>query len=299
MSPARGNGSPPLVWLVTGASSGLGRFIAEAALDAGDTVVATARNRQSLQPLTAQYGNAVIPVSLDVTDAAQTERAVEEALVHAGRIDVLVNNAGRVHIGSVEEVTDADLKALFELHVFGSTRLVRAVLPHMRARGSGTVVQMSTMGSFLITPGFSSYTASKAALEGLSASLAEEVRPFGVRVLIVQPGSHRTEVFSANRASVAAALPDYANITGPTRAFLANADGSQPGDPAKAARTLVELIRSGVPLPLRLPLGADAVANIGQALEAIRRDIDAWSDVARSTAYDPPPSSTHPLTRAE
>ncbi len=285
----RSDTSPTLTWLITGGSSGLGRMIAEAALHAGDIVVATARRPAELEAWAAEHRGQLTLLKLDVTEPSAAARVVHEALAHRGRIDVLVNNAGRVHIGAVEEVTDEELKTLFELHVFGPTRIVRAVLPHMRSRGSGTIVQMSTMGSYFITPGFSSYTASKAALEGLSATLAEEVAPFGIRVLIVQPGSHRTEVFSG--ASMAAELPEYENVTGPTRTFLRAAHGAQPGDPAKAANILVDLVRSDRRLPLRLPLGSDAVTNIRTALDQVRRDIDEWSEVAHSTAFgDAPPT---------
>ncbi len=286
------SGQPPtpLTWFITGTSAGLGRLIAEAALDAGDTVVATARRPAELLDWAAERGSRLVVLDLDVTEPSGAARVIHEALAAVGRIDVLVNNAGRVHVGAVEEVTDEELKALFDLHVFGPTRLLRAVLPHMRTRGSGTIVQMSTMGSFFITPGFSSYTASKAALDGLSATLAEEVSTFGIRILIVQPGSHRTEIFSA--ASTATELPAYAQVTGPMRRFLGTVDGAQPGDPSKAAQIVVDLVRSGRELPLRLPLGADAVANIGNAVDKVRRDVDEWADVARSTAFaDPSPST--------
>ncbi|GAA5040603.1 NAD(P)-dependent dehydrogenase (short-subunit alcohol dehydrogenase family) [Thermocatellispora tengchongensis] len=275
-------------WFVTGCSSGFGRAIAEAALAAGDRVVATARKAESLAEWAGAYGGRVLPLALDVTDPARAEPAVREATEAFGPIDFLVNNAGRVHIGAVEEVTDQELKGLFDLHVFGPARLVRAVLPQMRARRSGTIVQISTMGSFFITPGFSSYTASKAAFEGLSATLAQELAPFGVRVLIVQPGAHRTPVFSAGQSSAAAEMPCYEDIVGPTRRFIASSDGLQPGDPERAARIIVEVARRDGELPLRLPLGGDAYDNITAALDAIGVNIREWEAVARSTAYGVP-----------
>lgn len=278
----------PKVWFITGCSSGFGRAIADAVLAAGDRVVATARRVESLAEWAGGYGERVLTLPLDVTDRTRAETAVRDATEAFGRIDVLVNNAGRVHIGAVEEITDEELRALFDLHVFGSTRLVRAVLPQMRARRSGTIVQISTMGSFFITPGFSAYTASKAAFEGLSATLAEEVAPFGVRVLIVQPGAHRTPVFSSGRSSAAVEMPCYGDVVGPTRRFVASADGRQPGDPDRAARIIVEVVRGDGPMPLRLPLGGDAYDNITAALEAIGADMRDWEAVARSTAHGAP-----------
>ncbi|WP_113702166.1 SDR family NAD(P)-dependent oxidoreductase, partial [Nonomuraea lactucae] len=254
----------------------------------GDLVVATARRVGVLAGWARGHGGRVLALPLDVTDPDQVEAAVRDATEAFGRIDVLVNNAGRVHIGAVEEVTDEELRAVFDLHVFGSTRLIRAVLPQMRERRTGTIVQISTMGSFLIKPGFSSYTASKAAFEGLSATLAEEVAPHGVRVLIVEPGSHRTPVFSGSQSSSAAELPCYADIVGPIRRFVESQDGKQPGDPDRAAQIIVEVVRDDGPLPLRLPLGGDAYDNITAALESIRAGLSEWEAVARSTAYGRP-----------
>lgn len=187
------------VWLVTGASSGLGRAITEAAVAAGDVVIGAARHTEGLDDLVAAHPDQVEALRLDVTDTAAIEAAVQGAVARHGRIDVLVNNAGRTHVGAVEETTDQELRDLFDLHVFGPAALVRAVLPHMRERRSGAIVQMSSMGGQMSFAGFGAYSGTKFALEGMSEALADEVREFGVKVLIVEPGGFRTKLFDAGR----------------------------------------------------------------------------------------------------
>jgi NAD(P)-dependent dehydrogenase (short-subunit alcohol dehydrogenase family) len=284
-SPAR-----PGVWLITGASSGLGLELTRASLARGATVIATARDPGSITAPLPDHteDKALVRLALDVTDTRQIDAAVTEALERFGRIDVLVNNAGRVQLGAVEELTDADLQALFDLHVIGPARLTRSVLPGMRERGFGTIVQMSTMGAFFITPGFGAYTATKAALEGLSASLAKEVAPFGIRVMLVEPGAHRTAVFSPQRCRIAAPHPAYRDTIGAVRRAVEGMDGRQPGDPARVAEIVVDVALSDA-VPLRLPLGEDAVANIRGALDEIASDLRTWEGVARSTAYGAAP----------
>ncbi|HVO53840.1 MAG TPA: SDR family NAD(P)-dependent oxidoreductase [Solirubrobacterales bacterium] len=278
-------GSAP-VWLITGCSSGLGFTIAAAAADAGARVVATARRTEALAPLVASAPDRIEGLQLDVTNYRQAEAVVAEVEERFGGIDVLVNNAGRVHLGATEEITDEELRAVFELHVFAPTHLVRTVLPGMRRRGGGTIVQMSTKGAFLITPGFGAYTASKAALEGISATLATEVADHGIRVLIVEPGSHRTSVFADGTISKSNPDESYASTVGTVREFIDGVHGTQSGDPDKAARAIVDVVESGEG-PLRLPLGGDAVDEVRDALRKIEEDYVAWEDFARSTSFDP------------
>ncbi|NEA47338.1 SDR family NAD(P)-dependent oxidoreductase, partial [Streptomyces sp. SID10815] len=222
------------VWLITGASSGFGRAITEAALAAGDVVVGAVRRTEDLDDLVAARPDQVEALRLDVTDTAAAETAVRDVLGRHGRIDVLVNNAGRTHVGAFEETTEQELRALFDVHVFGPAALTRAVLPSMRARRSGAIVQMSSMGGQLSFAGFAAYSATKFALEGLSEALADEVEEYGVKVLIVEPGAFRTSLFGTGRAGVSADSGVYAKVAG-TRAAVAGGDGGQPGDPAKAA----------------------------------------------------------------
>jgi NAD(P)-dependent dehydrogenase (short-subunit alcohol dehydrogenase family) len=271
------------VWLITGASSGFGRAIAQSALERGDRVVATARRVEQLADLAAD--DRVHIVELDVTDAAQRAAAVREALDRFGVIDVLVNNAGRTQVGAVEETSDDELRALFELHFFGPVALTRAVLPVMRAHNGGAIVQMSSVGGQISAPGFGAYCATKFALEGITQALADEVAPFGIKLLIAEPGAFRTGLFRPDAAYQSAAMPEYADTVGPTREYVSDGHGSQPGDPRKAAEAILRALDSDEP-PLRLVLGADAIQNIRARLEALSAELDRWESVGRDTAID-------------
>lgn len=271
------------VWLITGANSGFGRAIAEAAIGAGDRVVATARRPETLDDLVRTHPRHVVPVQLDVTDHDAIRTTVANVIAEEGRIDVLVNNAGRTHVGAVEETSDEDLRDLFEVHVFGPAALTRAVLPHMRDRREGAIVQMSSVGGQLSFAGFGAYSATKFALEGLSEALADEVRSFGIKVLIVEPGSFRTSLFSGYSASAQTEV--YADSAGRTRQMISANDGQQPGDPAKAANAVLTALEAAE-TPLRLPLGSDAVDAIGTHLEQLKADIALWEKVARETELD-------------
>ncbi|MED7951045.1 oxidoreductase [Kitasatospora sp. NPDC058201] len=273
------------VWLITGANSGFGQAIAEAALAAGDTVVAAARRPETLDALVAAHPDRVVPVRLDVTDPARIAAVVADTLLWYGRIDVLVNNAGRGLIGAVEEYTDRELRDLMELHFFGPAALTRAVLPHMRAQGSGAVVQLSSMGGRFTFAGVGAYSATKFALEGLSEALAQEVAPFGIKVLIVEPGSFRTSFAGAGALAQAAAIPAYESVVGPLRTALPESDGKQPGDPAKAAAAILAAL-DDERTPLRLALGNDAVDAILGHLDAAEKEVRDWEAVGRGTDFD-------------
>ncbi|MEU2023597.1 oxidoreductase [Streptomyces sp. NPDC016469] len=283
-TPARDD-APGRVWLITGASSGFGRSIAEAALAAGDTVVATARRPEALDALVAAHPDRAVAVQLDVTDTARIADVVADTVLWYGRIDVLVNNAGMGLIGAVEETSDRELRDLMDLHFFGPAALVRAVLPHMRRNGSGAVVQMSSMGGRFTFPGVGGYSATKFALEGLSEALAAEVAPHGIKVLIVEPGSFRTGFAGGGALRQSAPLDAYADSVGPVRSGLPDSDGKQEGDPAKAAAAILTALDAG-DTPLRLPLGNDATDAVLGALDASRAEVLAWEKVSRSTGFD-------------
>jgi NAD(P)-dependent dehydrogenase (short-subunit alcohol dehydrogenase family) len=271
------------VWLITGASSGFGRAIADAALERGDAVVATARRTEALSDLQGRERAHV--VSLDVTDAAQREAAIADALERFGRIDVLVNNAGRTQVGAVEETTDEELRALFDLHFFAPAALTRAILPHMRRQGGGAIVQMSSVGGQITAPGFGAYCATKFALEGLTQTLRDEVAGFGIHTLIVEPGAFRTGLFRPQAAYESAEMPEYADTVGPTRQYVRTGDGAQPGDPAKAAEAILQALDADEP-PLRLVLGSDAIGNIERRLHALGDELEAWRAVGAATALE-------------
>ncbi|MCE4941773.1 oxidoreductase [Streptomyces albulus] len=272
-------------WLVTGASSGFGRAIVEAAVAAGDFVVAAARRTAALDELVAAHPGRVVAQHLDVTDVAAAESAVGELVERYGRIDVLVNNAGRGVVGAVEETTDRELREVMDLHLFGPAALTRAVLPHMRRRRSGAIVQMSSMGGRFAFAGVGAYCASKFALEGLSEALAAEVAPLGIKVLIVEPGAFRTGFAAAGALRQSAALPAYEEMVGPVRASLAASDGAQPGDPAKAAAALLTAL-DAEHTPLRLPLGNDAADALSAHWDGSRAEFAAWEALSRSTDFD-------------
>ncbi|WTP63078.1 oxidoreductase [Streptomyces phaeochromogenes] len=273
------------VWLVTGASSGFGRAIAEAAVAAGDTVIGTARRTEALDDLVAAYPDRVEAISLDVTDGERTDVVAADVLARYGRVDVLVNSAGRTQVGAFEETTDLELRDLFELHVFGPARLTRALLPQMRERGSGAVVNISSFGGQLSFAGFSAYSATKAALEQLSEGLADEVAPFGIKVLIVEPGAFRTNLFGKGAAYFSEENPAYREKVGATRQMVQGSGGSQPGDPAKAAAA-IRLALDAEKTPLRLALGADAVDFLTAHLDSVRAELTEWEQVSRRTDFD-------------
>ena len=270
-------------WFITGASSGFGRALADAALERGDSVAVAARRTDSLAY--AEEHERGHTVALDVTNAAQRDEAIADVLERFGRIDVLVNNAGRTQVGAVEETTDEELRALFDLHFFAPAALTRAVLPQMRRQGGGAIVQMSSVGGQVTAPGFSAYCATKFALEGLTETLRDEVAAFGIHTMIVEPGAFRTGLFRSDAAYESAEMAEYAETVGPTRDYVRTNHGTQPGDPVKAAGAIVAALDADEP-PLRLALGADAIGNIERHLEAVGDELESWRSVGESTALD-------------
>ena len=273
------------VWLITGATSGFGQALAEAALTAGDTVVAAVRRPEALAELVAAHPDRVVPIALDVTDQTRITAVVAEVLLWYGRIDVLVNNAGRGLVGAVEETTDRELRDLMDLHFFGPAALTRAVLPHMRRQGSGAIVQMSSQGGRFSFPGVGGYSATKFALEGLSEALAQEVAPFGIKVLTVEPGSFRTSFAGSGALLQSAPIAAYEESVGQVRKNLTQSDGKQPGDPARAATAILTAL-DAEKSPHRLPLGNDATEEVLSHLDAARAEVLEWESVSRSTDFD-------------
>ncbi|WP_306367465.1 SDR family NAD(P)-dependent oxidoreductase [Nocardiopsis sp. CC223A] len=284
----------PNTWIITGASRGLGRALAEAALAAGEHVVAAVRRPEGVADLAADHPDRFLALAHDVRDTDAAPVPARAALDRFGRIDVLVNNAGRAVVGAAEEVGDAPLRELMDLHLFGPAALVRAVLPAMRAQGSGTIVQMSSQGGRISFPGVSSYSASKFALEGWSESLAGEVAPFGVRVMLVEPSRFRTGFNDADVLEFAADSPVYRDVLAAVRADMAGADGRQEGDPERAAEVIVSLVRGGE-VPLRLPLGREAVERLSAAHRRGLAEVERWAETARGTDFAGVPASVRPV----
>jgi NAD(P)-dependent dehydrogenase (short-subunit alcohol dehydrogenase family) len=275
-------------WFITGASSGFGLAFARYALDRGYNVVATARSVGKLAGLAAQPPDRVLLHKLDVTVAGDSEQAVAAALRRFGRIDVLINNAGYGIIGAVEETPEAEFRAQMETNFFGALAVTKAVLPHLRAQRSGAIVNISSMGGQLSFAGAGSYSASKFALEGLSEALAQEVTPFGIKVLIVEPGAFRTN-FAADGLKYMPAMDAYRSIVGHTRDFTHAMHGTQDGDPYKAAHAIEQALAAAA-TPLRLQLGSDAISAVRAHAEQLLKDVGAWETVALDTRIERAPA---------
>jgi NAD(P)-dependent dehydrogenase (short-subunit alcohol dehydrogenase family) len=275
---------PAQVWFITGASRGLGLEIVRAARAQGHAVVAAARDPQAAADAVGR-DEQLLPVKLDVTDQAQAQAAVAAALARFGRIDVLVNNAGRGLLGAVEEASAQETRAVFTVNVDGLLNVTRAVLPAMRRQRSGRILNISSMAGFTAWAGWGVYAATKFAVEGLSEALDAEVRPLGIRVTIIEPGRFRTDFLDERSLHRAAqVIPDYSATAGAARQRAVTTHRSQPGDPAKGAAAIVSLGASTDP-PLRLQLGADAVATVEAKLAQVTAELAAWRKVAQSTGY--------------
>lgn len=269
------------VWLITGCSTGFGREMALAALAAGDRVMATARRPETLADLAEIGGERVGTTALDVTDPASVQAAVRATLAVFGRVDVLVNNAGFTMIGAVEETSMEQLRSLMEVNFFGAAEVTKAIVPLMRERGSGTIVQMSSLGGRMVYPGLGGYDAAKHALEAFSEALSSELAPLGVRVLLVEPGMFRTKI--TDNMVLAPENPAYEASSGGLRQMVAEIAGREPGDPAKGAAAVLRVLDAPNP-PLRLVLGGDAVDALRAHHEALLADMAVWEALSRSTA---------------
>lgn len=268
-------------WFITGASSGFGLAFAEHAIEQGHNVIAAARRVAHLDSLRALAPDQVLSCELDVTQPQQVDSAVKQAFRRFSSIDVLVNNAGYGIVGAFEETPDSELRAQIETNFFGAMNLIRAVLPKMRQQMSGAIVNISSMGGQMSFAGFSAYSASKFALEGVSEALAQEVAPFGIKVLIVEPGQFRTNLAGEGMRHMPE-MTAYGQTVGATRAFAHSMHGTQPGDPRKAAAAIDFVVRSEK-TPLRLPLGADAIEAIRKHAQSLLADIDQWESLASDT----------------
>jgi NAD(P)-dependent dehydrogenase (short-subunit alcohol dehydrogenase family) len=275
----------PKTWLITGCSTGLGRTLAEAVLARGDTLVATARDVGALSDLRDGYPEMARTVALDVTKPGAAAEAVTLAEQAFGRLDVLVNNAGYGLVGAVEEADPDEYRPMFETNVFGLIEMTRAALPLLRKTGSGRIVNISSGAGIVGLAGQGYYCATKFAVEGLSEALAQEVAPFGIAVIIAEPGPFRTDFLGRSIAMAKTELPIYADTAGKFRTFKTVNDGKQPGDPKKAMAVLLAAVDAAKP-PLHLPLGPRAHALARNKLAAFTADIDAWEKVSIATDFD-------------
>ncbi|HEY2061370.1 MAG TPA: oxidoreductase [Amycolatopsis sp.] len=272
------------VWLITGCSTGLGRALAAAVLDRGWRAVVTARDPRQVADLVEAHGDRALAVALDVTDPARITEVVKLAEATFGRVDVLVNNAGYGYLAAVEEGEDAEIRALFETNVFGLMALTRAVLPGMRERRSGHVVNVSSLGGLAAFGATGYYHATKFAVEGISESLAAEVAPLGIKVTIVEPAAFRTNWSGPSMRQSAISIDDYAETAGKRRAATTATYGHQPGDPDRAATAVISAIEADEP-PLRLLLGQAAYDIASARLDALKSTFGTWRELTLSADY--------------
>jgi len=281
------------VWFITGASSGFGRALAEAVLAKGDCAVLAARRLAPLEAIAAGHDGRALPVSLNVTDAAARAHALQAAVERFGRVDVLANIAGRGSCGAVEEFTSAQLRSQMELNFFAAAEFSREVLPHMRAQGSGHILNLTSIAGLVSFPVCGLYSASKFALEGLTEALHYEVKPFGIRVTLVEPGAFRTEFAGDVNMQPEQSLDIYEPMTAPMRQYFETQAGTQAGDPTKAAQLMIDVVESETP-PLRLMLGADAYDLWDVTVASRNKDLAALRARAADTAF--PGALKNPIT---
>ena len=271
-------------WLITGCSTGLGRALAEAVIAAGHNAVVTARDAGKVADLAEGNTDHVLALALDVTDADQVRDTVAQAEQRFGGVDVLVNNAGYGYRAAVEEGDDPDIRELFETQFFGAVAMIKAVLPRMRARRSGAIVNISTIGVQIMPAGSGYYAASKAALEAMSGALYGELKPLGISVTVVEPGAFRTD-FAGRSMTQSSGVIDDADTAGKRRTEHDTAHGTQPGDPAKAANAIMTAVESDEP-PAFLLLGNDALNTYRRRNAARLHTIETWEHLTKSTDID-------------
>ncbi|MFT4268479.1 MAG: oxidoreductase [Xenophilus sp.] len=271
------------VWLITGASSGFGKALAELVLARGDSAVLTARRLEPLQAIAAGHGDRALALKLDVTDAASRAAALKAVHERFGRIDVLANIAGAGSYGALEAFTPGQIRAQMELNFFAAAELSREVLPQMRARRSGQILNLTSIAGLVAFPGSGLYNASKFALEGFTEALHHEVKPFGVRVTLVEPGAFRTGFASSAAMRAEGRIDDYAPLTAGMDEYYATQNGQQMGDPVKGMQVVVDMVE-GDTAPVRLMLGEDAYQLWEGAVASRNRDLAKWRARGEDTA---------------
>src|SRR3984957_9116461 len=277
---------PPMsTWLITGCSTGLGRALAEAVIEAGHNAVVTARDAATVSDLADAAPQRVLPAALDVTKPQQVAAAVHQADERFGGIDVLVNNAGYGYRAAVEEGDDTEVRALFDTHFFGTVAVIKAVLPGMRERRSGAIVNISSIGATVTPVGSGYYAAAKAAIEGMSGAIRGELAPLGISVTTVEPGAFRTDFAGRSLVQSATLIDDYAATAGKRRKETDTMDGNQSGDPAKAARAIITAVESSQP-PAFLLLGPDALALYRYIVDTRSVEVADWEELTSNTNFD-------------
>ncbi|BBX48388.1 oxidoreductase [Mycobacterium cookii] len=270
-------------WLITGCSTGFGREIARAVLAAGHSAVVTARRSEAVQDIADEFGDRAVAVALDVTDAGQIAEAVSSAENAFGGIDVLVNNAGHGYLSAVEEGEDAEVRKLFDVNYFGAVNMIKAVLPAMRARRSGHIVNISSMTGLVANPPNAYYSSTKFALEAVTEALATEVRPLGIKVTAIEPGAFRTDWATRSMKESATPIADYADVAARKDLIKQFAD-HLPGDPRKVAEAVLMVTELDDP-PLRLLLGRDVLKAMRDKIAAMSSSIEEWKSVTKDVNF--------------
>ena len=271
-------------WLITGCSTGLGRHLAEAVLGRGYNAIVTARDAAKVQDLVDAHPDTALALALEVTEDVQVANAVQQAEERFGSVDVLVNNAGYGYRAAVEEGEEPEVAKLFDTNFFGPVAMIKAVLPGMRARRDGAIVNISSIGARISPPGSGYYSAAKAALEAMSASLRRELEPLGITVTVIEPGGFRTDFAGRSLQQSRDAIADYADTAGRRRKEHDTAHGTQPGDPARAAQAIITAVEAP-DSPFLLLLGKDALAGFRAVVEAQDKELEAWEELSLSTGF--------------
>jgi len=275
----------PKTWLITGSSRGLGRAISEAVLASGDNLAATARNKDGLNDLIAEFGDRVLALSLDVTSYQSACEAVKATVQKFGRLDVVANVAGYGNLGPIEDTEIEDFRAQIETNLFGTIYLSKAAIPTMRQQRSGHIINFSSVGGRIGSTGRAAYSAAKFGVEGFTEVMATEMAPLGVKVTVIEPGGFRTD-FAGSSTKIQAVRPEYDSTVGKAARFQFDYNGKQPGDPAKAAQVVLKVAAMDEP-PLRLLLGSDAVAIVGKADLRKAESDEKWRHLSTSTDFTP------------
>lgn len=273
------------IWLITGISSGLGKALAQSAMESEYFVIGTFRNQSQVDEFNSKHKDSGFAFTLDITNGTDIEKTVENIISKFGQIDVLVNNAGVGFVGAIEETSMEEVRAVFEANFFGTLKLTQTVLPFMRKERQGHIVQISSHGGIKAFAGFGIYNASKFALEGFSEALAQEVEPLGIKVSIVEPGPFRTNFAGNGLGQAKNEIDAYSKTAGEFRTKLKGVDGKQEGDPIKASKSIIDLVNSEKPT-LRLPLGKVALMTIGMKLESVKSDLETNRKTAENAVYE-------------
>ena len=266
------------VWLITGCSTGFGRALAIEVLAQGYSAAVASRNINDVEDIVSRYPETALAVSLDVTSGAEITAAVEKTIAHFAQIDVLVNNAGIGYFGAIEESEEAEVRRMFEINVFGLAKMIQEVLPQMRKRRIGHILNIASIGGLRSFPGVGFYNATKYAVDGLSESLSKELAPLGIKVTIIAPSGFRTDWAGRSAKDSNIRIADYATTAEKNKGDIRAYSGNQPGDPVRAAKAMIAVTESATP-PLRLLLGAAALKGARLKLEELKHDFDTWAEV--------------------